>query len=39
MDLSAAFYGPNQEEVAGTFDWESDDDFIVGAFGAKRTTQ
>ena len=38
-DMNAAFYGPNQEEVAGTFDWEDGDDFIVGAFGAKRTTQ
>ena len=35
-NLQAAFYGPNHEEVAGTFDKVDGDDFMVGAFGAKQ---
>lgn len=35
-NLKAAFYGPNHEEVAGTYEKVDGDDFMVGAFGAKQ---
>ncbi|MCY4610699.1 MAG: hypothetical protein OXC38_03215 [Gammaproteobacteria bacterium] len=35
-NLKAAFYGPNHEEVAGTYEKVDGTDFLVGAFGAKQ---
>lgn len=35
-NLKAAFYGPNHEEVAGTYEKVDGTDFMVGAFGAKQ---
>ena len=35
--MTAAFYGPNHEEVAGVFENRIvDNDWLIGAFGAKR---
>lgn len=35
-NLKAAFYGPNHEEVVGTYEKVDGTDFLVGAFGAKQ---
>lgn len=36
--LRAAFYGPNHEEIAGTFESRvSRNEYLLGAFGTKRT--
>lgn len=35
-NLKAAFYGPNHEEVAGTYEKVDVDDFMVGSFGARQ---
>ena len=35
--MTAAFYGPNHEEAAGTFEKDlANNDWLIGAFGAKR---
>ena len=35
-NLKAAFYGPNHEEVAGTYEKVDGNDFLVGSFGARK---